>query len=113
MLCRYVFHNIIWIMFFFFSYAKEGIDAIEAFLFDNKNAKNPSDILKNMQNTFLKGRALDITSPEEALQGKTNFIMVDRYDILKTALEEIEDIEDPFFTLEVQFYGEVKTLSNF
>ena len=39
--------------------------------------------------------------------GKTNLILVDRYNILATAMDEISAIDNKFLTLEVQFYDEV------
>lgn len=60
-----------------------------------------------MQNTFMKGRPLEITDISSQPSGETNFIMVDRLDLLKTGFDEIKDIADLFITLEVQFYGEV------
>ena len=39
--------------------------------------------------------------------GETNFIMVDRYNILKTSFNEVKCLKNLRKTLEVQFYGEV------
>lgn len=41
------------------------------------------------------------------LEGKTNFILVDRNRIIESSFEEIKAIEDLRTCLEVQFYGEV------
>ena len=40
------------------------------------------------------------------LEGETNFITVDRENILQTTFEEIKEIEDPAITFEVDFYSE-------
>ena len=40
------------------------------------------------------------------LEGETNFIIVDRENILQTTFEEIKEIEDPAITFEVDFYSE-------
>ena len=64
--------------------------------------------LKQMQETFLKGRKLDISDPTVALEvGETNMILVDRHDLWTTGIQEISLLDDVFVTLEVQFYGEV------
>ena len=43
---------------------------------------------------------------EETLDGESNFILINRQDVLATALEEIGSIENPQLSLEVSFYGE-------
>jgi hypothetical protein len=40
------------------------------------------------------------------LEGETNFITVDRENILQTTIEELKEIEDPAVTFEVDFYSE-------
>lgn len=47
-------------------------------------------------------------SDSETIEGLTNLIMVDRHNILKTAVDEIQSLEDLRSCLEVQFYGEVR-----
>ena len=96
-------------VFFIFSYAKrtEGDELLNAFINEKKHESNPIEILRQMQETFVTGRPLELQSTESCINGRTNFIMVDRWDLLKTAFEEISDIVDPYVTLEVQFYGEV------
>ena len=41
------------------------------------------------------------------MEGETNFIHVDRQDILQSAFEELRYLENPCVTLEVSFYGEL------
>ena len=53
------------------------------------------------------GRALEIVNVSESLEGDVNFILVNRYNLLETAFDEIQLIENPRLTLQVQFYGEV------
>ena len=73
-----------------------------------KHEVNTATILKQMQETFLKGRKLDISDPTVALEvGETNMILVDRHDLWTTGIQEISLLDDVFVTLEVQFYGEV------
>ena len=58
----------------------------------------------------MKGRPFDIEDETTSLEGATNYILVDRNNILKTGLDEISSIDDPRITLEVAFYGEVQYL---
>lgn len=71
------------------------------------NIENPVEVLKYMQKMVVTGRPLEIENPDEALEGETNFILVDRMNLLPTAFDEIRSIQDLRKTLEVQFYNEV------
>jgi len=57
------------------------------------------------------GRALDIKDPSEAEEGETNFILVDRDNLLDTAFDELSNVPDLTTTLEVQFYHEVRAMN--
>ena len=81
----------------------EAANEIKARLFD----QNPVEILKYLQKKLLSGRVLDVEDPTISIDGKTNFIMVDRSNILVTGFDEIASLQDKFITLEVQFYNEV------
>ncbi|KXJ10283.1 hypothetical protein AC249_AIPGENE17508 [Exaiptasia diaphana] len=70
------------------------------------NIENPLEVLHYMQKMVVTGRPLEIENPNEALEGETNFILVDRMDLLSTAFDEINAITDLRKTLEVQFYNE-------
>jgi hypothetical protein len=50
---------------------------------------------------------LDISSPSQPLEGETNLISINRYDVLISAIEEIKAIENLRLSLEVSFYGEI------
>ena len=65
------------------------------------------EILRYYQSVFVTGRQLDISDPTVVTEGATNYILVDRGDILSTAFDEIKEIEDLQMTLQVQFYNEV------
>ena len=67
----------------------------------------PVGILKTMQQQLIVGRPLEITDPTTCLEGDTNFIVVDRENLLSTAFSEIKCLENLFITLEVQFDEEV------
>ena len=71
---------------------------------------NPVEILKYMQKRLLQGRPLEIEDVTQCISGATNFIMVDRSDLINTGLEKIQHISNKFVTLEVQFYNEVMVM---
>lgn len=75
----------------------------------NNNIDNPVEILKALQTDIVIGRPLEIVDVSESVEGETNFIMIDRGNILTTAFDEIRAIPKSQLqkTLEVQFYNEV------
>lgn len=70
---------------------------------------NPVEMLRNLQTLVITGRQLDITEEADSLEGETNFIMIKRGEILKTAFDELKgcQTEELRRTLEVKFHGEV------
>lgn len=70
---------------------------------------NPSEILRVIQNKFVKGRNLEVQSVHEVSEGMTLHILVDRSSILVTTFEELKEVAltDLRKTLQVDFYGEV------
>jgi hypothetical protein len=79
----------------------------------NENVQNPIEILRCLQSKIVCGRQLEISDPTQQDDGATNFIIVDRQNIIDTAFDEIKSIENLRLTLEVQFYDEVQYLDNF
>ncbi|KAK3083721.1 hypothetical protein FSP39_002007 [Pinctada imbricata] len=73
----------------------------------NQHIENPVEILRLLQSVLVTGRNLEISDPSQVEEGPTNFIIVDRSNLLDTAFEEINDLSDLRLTLEVQFYNEV------
>ena len=71
---------------------------------------DPVEILRYFQKTFVTGRNLEISDPSQVCESLTNYILVDRANILTTSLDEIKDIPDLRRTLQVEFYGEVSNL---
>lgn len=73
------------------------------------NISNPSEILRVIQNKFVKGRNLEVQRVEEVSEGMTQYILVNRKSILETAFEELKEValSDLQKTLQVDFYGEV------
>eukprot|EP00794_Sanderia_malayensis_P012463 gene12462-13751_t len=69
--------------------------------------QNPVEILRAMQRKLISGRKLGIeNAAEDNTAGETNFIMVDRNNILETGFDETMALNNKFITLEVQFYDE-------
>lgn len=73
---------------------------------------NPVEILRCFQQKFVSGRALDVSNPDEETEGSTNFIFVDRSNLLETAFEEVMSLPEYSKTLQVEFYGEVNICQN-
>lgn len=71
-----------------------------------KGFQNPLLILKKAQEHILVGRKLDIVDPSTELEGKTNFIVVDRDKLYQDAFAEISLIDNLRLPLEVNFMGE-------
>ncbi|XP_052277389.1 uncharacterized protein LOC127876299 isoform X2 [Dreissena polymorpha] len=76
----------------------------------SNDVSDPIHVLKIFQKEIVTGRPLELTEETSStgIYGETNFILVDRGDLLKTAIEEIRAISDMRKCLEVQFYGEVE-----
>ena len=64
------------------------------------------EVLKFLQSEIVTGRALAVTTSEEAVEGPTNYITVDRESILNTTFSELEYITDYRVTFQVDFMGE-------
>ena len=68
---------------------------------------NHVEIPKYLQENSVQGRPLELADALQCIDGETDFIMVDRSNLLSTATEEIQHLQNKFSTLEVQFYNEV------
>lgn len=73
-----------------------------------KKIEDPIEILKIAQDKIIKGRKLELESESGTIEGATNFILVDRENLLETAFVKIKEIVDLRNTLEVQFNEEVR-----
>lgn len=78
-----------------------------------RNVSDPVEVLRCIQKEVVTGRPLEIVDVGESVEGDTNFMLVDRSNLLSTAFEELADYNDFRPTLEVQFYGEVSKLPFF
>ena len=66
----------------------------------------PSEMLRYLQSKILGGQPLDVADDALILIGDTNFIAVDRDNMLQTTFEELRSAKDPRITFQVEFYGE-------
>lgn len=66
-----------------------------------RNIQDPVEILRVAQKFIVTGRQLEVTDPSVCLEGETNYILVNRQDVLKSAMEEINPLVNPRLTLEV------------
>ena len=72
-----------------------------------KDPNNTVEILKYMQTRLVQGRPLEIEDVTQCISRATNFIMIDRSDLINAGLEETQQISNKFVTLEVQFCNEM------
>ena len=72
------------------------------------NITDPIQILRIYQKEIVTGRKLDLESEDTTIEGDTNFIMVDRNNLIESGFIEVENLTDlrPCL-LEVQFSTEV------
>jgi hypothetical protein len=74
---------------------------------ENGISNNAIEILRHLKASLVLGRELEIKSPDQCPEGITNLIMLDRQNLLTTAFEEIDGLNNKLIMLEVQFYNEV------
>ena len=72
----------------------------------SQNLQDPIELIRFLQEKIVTGRALELTSCEEACEGATNFITVDRDRVLETTIRELEFIDNYRLTFKVDFMGE-------
>ena len=72
----------------------------------SQNLHDPIELIRFLQEKIVTGRALELTSCEEACEGATNFITVDRDRVLETTFSELEFIDNYRLTFKVDFMGE-------
>ena len=83
--------------------ATEAVEFIKS-----KNIVNPVEMLRYLQRVIVSGRPLEVEYPTVYVEGVTNYIFVNRNQLLQRAFDEIIYLEDLRPTLEVDFYNEVK-----
>ena len=67
--------------------------------------ENPVEILSYAQSLIVSGKPLDVQNAFENEEGETKFILINRQDVLKSAIDEIQFLKDARLTLAVGFYG--------
>ena len=60
-----------------------------------KNVLNPVEILRYAQGCIVTRRKLDVQNFTDSIEGDTNYILINRHDVLGTAIEEIQATENP------------------
>jgi hypothetical protein len=72
-----------------------------------QNISDTVEILRCTQKFLVRGKPLNgYTGAPDEQNDESNFILINRYDVIGTAMDEIAGIEDVQLTLEVSFYGE-------
>ena len=71
-----------------------------------QDLSNPVEVLRFVQQVIVSGRALDLFSLEETIEGETNYITVDRDKIIETTFSELQYMNDYRPTFQVDFMGE-------
>jgi len=65
-------------------------DIVEQIAIKCADSGNPVQMLQCLQDSVIVGRALEIVNVSESLEGDVNFILVNRYNLLETAFDEIQ-----------------------
>ena len=68
---------------------------------------DPVEILRFLQKNLVKGRVLDVQDTSNTPEGETNYICVDRHNIMESTFSELEAIQNFHITFEVDFMGEL------
>ena len=71
------------------------------------NVNTPIEIIRALQLFLVQGRPLEISDVNMCSEGETNFILVNRNNLLLSAFDEIKSLKNKFIRLEVQYYEEV------
>lgn len=60
------------------------------------NISTTKEVIRLMQSKVVQGRSLEIESEDTCPEGATNYILVDRYHILETGMEETNGLKTHF-----------------
>ena len=74
---------------------------------NERGLSDPVEILRLAQMEIVKGRPLEMTAQNDVIEGDTNYISVDRDNILLSTFEELSSIDDFNITFEVDFMAEM------
>ena len=73
----------------------------------SQNLNDQVEILRFLQKNLVKGRLLDVQDTSDTPEGETNYICVNRHQILESTFSELQAIQDFHITFEVDFIGEL------
>ena len=73
----------------------------------SQGLNDPVEILRFLQENLVKGRVLDVQDTSDTPEGETNYICVDRHNIMESTFSELEAIQNFHITFEVDFIGEM------
>ena len=76
------------------------------FICRTNGEEEPCSVLRAYRDCFLQGRQLDADVDFGCDHGETSNIFISRSAVLATAIEEIVNLENIRFPIDVQFYGE-------
>ena len=79
---------------------------IDVIIDEMSELTDPVEILRYLQKKIVEGRALEITAEDDILEGETNFITIDRDNILETTFSELGYVKNPRLTFQVDFMTE-------
>ena len=71
----------------------------------SQGLNDPVEILRFLQENLVKGRVLDVQDTSDTPEGETNYICVDRHNIMESTFSELEAIQN--FHITFDFIGEM------
>ena len=87
-------------------YVDREVNRIIEYYIEN-NLNTPIEIIRALQLFLVQGRPLEISDVNMCPEGRTNFILVNKNNLLLSAFDEIKSSKNKFIILEVQYYEEV------
>ena len=91
------------------NHEESSVNAADALLneISTQGLSDPVEILRFLQKNIVEGRELDVGDTSDTPEGETNYICVNRHDILTSTFSELEAIQNFHITFEVDFFGEM------
>ena len=88
---------------------ESSVDAADALLneISTQGLSDPVEILRFLQKNIVEGRELDVGDTSDTPEGETNYICVNRHDILTSTFSELEAIQNFHITFKVDCFGEM------
>ena len=82
------------------------VNRITEYCIEN-NLNTPTEIIRELKLFLVQGRPLEISNVNMCPECETNFILVNRNNLLLSEFDEIKSLKNKFITLEVQYSEEV------